>query len=242
MDEPVYLGVELGGVLGRAGDDERRARLVDQDRVDLVDDGVGKRPLDHVVEPELHVVAQVVEAELVVGPVGHIGGIGDSTLLIRESVDDAAHGEPQELVDLAHPLGVPAGEIIVDRDHVAAFAGQRVQIHRQGRYQGLALAGLHFGDRAPVEDNAAHELDVEMALVQSALGRLAHRREGFDQKLVQRLAAGQPLLQPRRASPQLFVGERLDRRLERIDRLNVALEALQITLVGGAEKPLGGSV
>ena len=37
-DEAVDLAVQLGAVLGRAGDDQRRARLVDQDAVDLVDD------------------------------------------------------------------------------------------------------------------------------------------------------------------------------------------------------------
>ena len=35
--------VEVGGGLGRAGDDQRRAGLVDEDVVDLVDDGVGVR-------------------------------------------------------------------------------------------------------------------------------------------------------------------------------------------------------
>ena len=34
----VDLHVELGLVVGRAGDDQRRARFVDQDRIDLVDD------------------------------------------------------------------------------------------------------------------------------------------------------------------------------------------------------------
>ena len=39
--EPRELHVEVGGLLGRAGDDQRRARLVDQDVVDLVDDREG---------------------------------------------------------------------------------------------------------------------------------------------------------------------------------------------------------
>ena len=38
-DHRVDAAVELGRILGRAGDDERGARLVDQDRIDLVDDG-----------------------------------------------------------------------------------------------------------------------------------------------------------------------------------------------------------
>ena len=67
--DPVVL---VGGVLGGAGDDERRARLVDEDGVHLVDDGEVQLALDVVLQPELHVVAQVVEAELVVLPVGDV--------------------------------------------------------------------------------------------------------------------------------------------------------------------------
>ena len=72
------LAVELGVLVvalvpHRAGDDERRPRLVDQDRVHLVDDRVGVLPLDPLVQREHHVVAQVVEPELVVGAVGDVG-------------------------------------------------------------------------------------------------------------------------------------------------------------------------
>jgi hypothetical protein len=59
--------VELGAVIERSGDDQRGARLVDQDGVDLVDDGVVVAALHHLGAVVLHVVAQVVEAEFVVG-------------------------------------------------------------------------------------------------------------------------------------------------------------------------------
>ena len=71
-DEGVDGVVEVGAVVERAGNDQRRARLVDQDRVDLVDDGVDVAALHHVLEPVFHVVAQIVEAELVVGAVGDV--------------------------------------------------------------------------------------------------------------------------------------------------------------------------
>ena len=75
-DDLVDLLVERRAVLGRAGDDQRRARLVDEDRVHFVDDGVGVAALHHLGARVLHVVAQVVEAELVVGAVGDVGGVG----------------------------------------------------------------------------------------------------------------------------------------------------------------------
>jgi len=55
---------------------------------------------------KLHVVAQVVEAELVVGAVGDVGGVGVAPLVIVEAVDDAADGEAEKAVDLPHPLAV----------------------------------------------------------------------------------------------------------------------------------------
>ena len=79
-DELVDGGVELGAVVGRPGDDERRARLVDQDRVHLVDDRVIVPALHHVLQVVLHVVAQIVEAEFVVGAVGDVGGVGLAAL------------------------------------------------------------------------------------------------------------------------------------------------------------------
>ena len=51
---------------------KRRPRLVDQNRVHLVDDRVFQRALHHLLQRGLHVVAQVVEAELVVGAVGDV--------------------------------------------------------------------------------------------------------------------------------------------------------------------------
>jgi hypothetical protein len=126
----VHLHVELGVILGRAADDQRRARLVDQDRVDLVDDPVEQLALHarlHVVD---HVVAQVVEAVFVVGPVGDVGGIG-STLLVRRLLrHDHAHRQAQEPVDLAHPVGVAGGQVVVDGHYMHAAAGEAVEIDR----------------------------------------------------------------------------------------------------------------
>ena len=58
--------VQVGRFLGLAADDQRRPRLVDEDVVDLVDDREAALALDPLVELEDHVVAQVVEPELVV--------------------------------------------------------------------------------------------------------------------------------------------------------------------------------
>ena len=95
------LGVPADLVLRRAADDEQGARLVDEDRVDLVDDGEGVAALDAVLDRAGHVVAQVVEAELVVGAVGDVAGVGHAPLVGTHRRQDHAGGQPEEVVDAA---------------------------------------------------------------------------------------------------------------------------------------------
>ena len=76
----VDLEVQLGVLFGRTGNDQRRARFVDEDRVDFVDDGECQLALHAVFEAEREVVAQVVEAEFVVGAVGDVAGVGGALL------------------------------------------------------------------------------------------------------------------------------------------------------------------
>ncbi len=81
--QPGELGVPVRSAVGRPGDDQRGAGLVDQDGVDLVDDGEVVPALHAVLEAHGHVVAQVVEAELVVGAVGDVGVVGGAPLVGR---------------------------------------------------------------------------------------------------------------------------------------------------------------
>ncbi len=118
------LVVELRRVGDATRDDERGARLVDEDRVDLVDDGVDVAPLHLAGSRQRHVVAQVVEAELVVGAVGDVAGVLRALVRGVDSPgDDETDAEAEPAVDLAHPLGVAGGEVVVDGDEVHALAG-----------------------------------------------------------------------------------------------------------------------
>ena len=231
--------VEFRAVVERAGDDQRRARLVDQDRIDFVDDGVEMAALDHVLQPVLHVVAQIVEAVFVVGAVGDVAGIGFLALGIVEAVDDHAGGQAEEAVDLPHPFGVAPGEVVVDGDDVDALAGQRVEIDRKRRDQRLAFAGLHLGDVAFVQHHAADQLHVEMPLAERALGRLAHGGEGRNQNVVEGLAVGELLAEFGGAGFQRLVRQGCDFGLQRVDGVDAGLISLDPPVVGGAEKLAG---
>ena len=141
--------------------------------------------LHAIVQVELHVVAQVVEAELVVGAVGDVGGVGFLALRVVEVVNDDADAEAEEGVELAHPLGVALGQVIVDGDDVDAAPGERVEVDRQSGDQRLTFTGLHFGDLALVQHGAADELHIEVPHLQDAPAGLADHGEGFGHELVE---------------------------------------------------------
>ena len=132
-----------------------------------------------------------------------------------------AHAEAEEVVDRRHPLGVAAGEVVVDRDEVDAAAGERVEDDRERRRERLALAGAHLGDRAAVEDHAADELHVEVAHPERPLAGLADDREDLGQDLVEDALVVLPvglreaLAEGVDPGAQLLVGLQLELGLER---------------------------
>jgi len=209
---------------GGPGDDEGRACLVDEDGVHLVDDGEVVAALHGLVEGPRHVVAQVVEAELVVGAVGDVRGVLDPALVGTLAVEDAARGETHEPVHAAHQLRLVGGEVVVHRDHVDALALQRVQVGREGGDERLALTGLHLGDVAEVQGGPTHELDVEVALAEGAAGGLTHRGEGLRQQPVEGLPVGQARAERVRLRTDLGVRQRGEARLEGIDLIGEARE------------------
>ena len=208
------LGVPLRALLGRAGDDQRRAGLVDEDRVHLVHDGEVVAALDAVLRAPGHVVPQVVEAELVVGAVGDVARVRELALGRGHRRQDEAGRHPEEVVDATHLLALELREIVVHRDDVDAVAFERVQVPGERRHHRLALTGLHLGDVAEVKSRATHDLDVEVTLVEHAPGRLPDGGERFSQEIVERLALVQPATELRRLGLQFFVAEGLDVVLE----------------------------
>ena len=233
--------VDLRGGLGLAGDDQRRARLVDQDRVDLVHDREVVAALDDAVERDGHVVAQVVEAELGVGAVDDVGRVGLAPLVEGHHVRDEGGAHPEGVPDGLRPLGVALGQVVVDRDQVDAVAGQRVQVERLDGDEGLALTGLHLGDVALVQDDAAHLLDVEEPDAHRALERLADGGEGLEDELVDRLAVLDPLLELDGLAGELGVAQSLELGLERADVGGLLGEPLDAAALAEAQDFFEGS-
>ncbi len=231
----VQAVVELDVVVRLPRDDERSPRLVDQDRVHFVDDRVVEPALDPLGGLEHHVVAQVVEAELVVGAVGDVRRVRSLLVGMTHLRQVDADGEPEEAIDASHPVRVALGEVIVDRDDVHAPSAQGVEICRKRSDERLALAGLHFSDLAVVQHHAADELHVEDPHLQRSLPRLPDDGERFRQHGVKLLAVADALAQRDGTRAQLVVGERRRRRLQGVDLADDLSVLLEQALVTAAE-------
>ena len=240
---PGELGDQLGELpvpsghiaLGGSGDDQRSSCLVDQDGIHLVHDGEMVAALDQLVLVPGHVVAQVVEAEFIVGAVGDVRLVLLAALVGALVGDDAAHAHAQEAEDAPHELALVGGQVVVDRDHVHALALQGIQIAGQGGHQGLALAGLHLRDVAPVQCRAAHQLDIEMPLAQGALGNLTNRGEGFRHQGIEGFAVLQSLLELGRLRLELLIAHGRDLILEGVGRLGHPLKLANLTTLAHTE-------
>ena len=119
-----------------------------------------------------------------------------------------------------------------------AVAGERVEIDRERRDERLAFARPHLGDRAFVQHHAADELHVEMALAERALRRLAHRGEGRDQEIVERLAGGQLVAEALGPGAQRLIGEGFELLLQIVDALDQGSIGLEPPIIGRAEELL----
>ncbi len=193
-----------------------------------------------------HVVAQIVEAELVVGAVENVGPVRlgaldrspvvEAIVAVRrgileggivdaaELVADHTDADPERVVDRPHPTAAEAREIVVGGDEVDALAGERVEVERQGGDERLPFAGPHLGDPAGVEDDTARQLDVEVPLPIGALARLADGGECLRQEVIEGFPLREPLLERERLRGELIVVELRELWLQIVDLRDLAAD------------------
>ena len=117
----------MGGNRRRPADDERRARFIDQNGIDFIHNRVVIAALNLLLARRGHaVVAQIIEPELAVRPVGDIHRVLFATHIGLLIVLNAANGKPEEIVQLPHPFRVAPRQIIVHRHQVRAPACESV--------------------------------------------------------------------------------------------------------------------
>ena len=231
----IRLFVRLGVALAHPRDDERRARLVDQDAVHLVDDRKRELALHSVGGNDRHIVAQIVEPKLIVGRIEDVARIRSLLLRGLHAVQVDPDRQTEEAEHLAHPIAMVLREILVDGDDLHPLARQGVEICGERRDQRLAFARSHLGDAPFVEHDAAHDLHIEMPESEHARARLAHGGERLGQQLVEGLALGVSLLVFFGACGEFLVRHRLELVLERNDFVCDLAHFAQLSLVAIGE-------
>src|SRR4030095_16310188 len=106
--------------------------------------------------------------------VGDVGTVSFLPFGVVHVVLDATDGQTKKAINLTHPFGIAFGQVVVDRDHVDAAAGDRVQVSGQGRNQRFTFTSLHLGDDSAMEHHSSDQLNVEVAHAGCTAGDLAH--------------------------------------------------------------------
>ena len=78
-------------LVSRTANDQRCSGLINEDRVHFVNNGKVVASLNHLGFGPRHVVAEVVEPELVVGPIRDVRGVRGAALCRAHLADDDAH-------------------------------------------------------------------------------------------------------------------------------------------------------
>ncbi len=131
-----------------AGNHERDAGFVDEDRIRFVDDGGHPREwtMHALAIVQGETVTKVVEPGFIGRRVRDVGSIRRAPRLDREALLDRGHRQAEALVDATHPLGVPVREVVVGRQHVHAVVFARVPDHGRHSRKRLPFSRLHFDD------------------------------------------------------------------------------------------------
>ena len=219
-DRGINRVIQIRAVLRGARDDQRRARLIHKDRVDLIDNREIMASLRHLRERAAHIVPQVIKPQLVIRGIGDIGGIGLALFTIRLARINNPCCHPKRGEHLAHPFGVAFGEIVVDGHDMNAFTRQRVQIGRESRDKGFTLTRFHFRNIALMQEDATHQLHIKGPQTQGPFRGFAAIGESLGQQVIQRCTTRYFFAKFIGFGDDPLIREGLELRLESIDPLH----------------------
>ena len=163
LGELVSLLVQVSGLVAASGNDQRGSRFINENGVHLVHDGEVRGALNLVLLVNAHVIAQVVEAQLVVGGICYIACVSGTACVVVHIVGDKSDGKAKVSVYLCHQLAVALCEVVVDCNDVYALSGKAVQVGRESGNESFTLTGLHLCDSALVKHDTTDDLNGVMA-------------------------------------------------------------------------------
>ena len=181
-----------------------------------------------------HVVAEVIEAELVIGSVGNVAEVSLAALVVGESVEDTADCESEPAEHLAHFLSLSLCEVVIDGNNVNALACESVEVRGNARNESFTFTGLHLGDTSLMKNDSTNYLDGVGLLLENTPSRLSYGSKSLGENVVESLACLEPVLEFLSFSFELSVGELLI--------LLVELENFILNWLNALELPVGVSV
>ena len=152
-----------------------------------------------------HVIAEIIEAELVVGTIGNIGGISFLTgtwfevthtfvfvILVDVFwiVDKAgvsnnnSDRHAEEVVNWSVPAGVTLCEVVVYSYNMNTFSCQGIEICWKKSDEGFTFTSLHLGDVAFMECDTTDELNIEVAHLKDAAACFADKCKSVWKNLI----------------------------------------------------------
>jgi hypothetical protein len=156
--------------------------------------------MDKLTRIKAELIAQEVKSDLVGRGINNVTCVGLSAFFSGHALVYIAHRKSQRSVDLAHPVGVAFGQVIIGSEHVHSAVGNRVHEDGGNGRKGFAFPGLHLGDFPLRHHERAEELDIEQTQAENSFRHFGSQRHRFYCQVLREGLASQILrnrLQPR---------------------------------------------
>ena len=187
--------IKLGGLAALSGNDQRCTCLVDQDRVNLIDDTVVQISLYQLLFVDNHVVTKVIKSQFVVGYICDIASVCCTALFWLHVIQNDTYCQAEELMNLTHPLSISLCQVVVDCYNVNTFAFQSIQVCRKCGNKGLTFTSLHLCDTSLMKNNTTDDLYPVMLHTKNSFGTFTYNCKCLRKKVIQCLAFAQTFLE-----------------------------------------------
>ena len=145
----------------RPRNDERCTSIVNQHGVYLVDNCVIVLALHEICGTHRHIVAEIVESELIVRTKSDVAIVCTTTRFTVGLVFvNAIHAQTVELIERSHPFGVTFRQIVIDSHHVHTASRECAEEHGTSCHQSFTLTGSHLSNFTLCEHHPTEELHI----------------------------------------------------------------------------------
>ena len=141
--------------------DQWCSRIINQDRINLIYNGIIVHTLHHVFDRMCHVITQIVKTKSIICSIGDISHVGFATFSrVWFVIINTVNTKTMELKDRCHPSAVSFGKIIIHSNQMNTIATQCVEVNRKRSNKCFTLTCLHFTNFTLMKDDSPNQLNV----------------------------------------------------------------------------------